>query len=62
MYNTKEKGILTIPFSCMKEKKGKNMIKTLEEFYRDLGMSESSGRYNVVNPYGYLGKYLIDSS
>lgn len=31
MYNTKEKGILTIPFSCMKEKKGKNMIKTLEE-------------------------------
>ncbi len=59
MYNYKEKGITKIPFSCMKKRKDKNMIKTLDEFYRDLGASESSGRYNVVNRYGYAGKYQM---
>lgn len=32
-------------------------IKDLEDFLMDLGLRESSGRYNIVNSYGYLGKY-----
>ena len=31
--------------------------KSLEELLKDLGFSESSGRYDVVNSVGYLGKY-----
>ena len=29
----------------------------LERFLSDLGFSESSNKYNIVNQYGYLGRY-----
>ena len=29
------------------------------DYFEALGQRESSGRYNVVNPYGYLGKYQM---
>jgi len=32
-------------------------IKNHDTFLEDLGFRESSGRYKVVNKYGYLGKY-----
>lgn len=32
-------------------------IKTLSEFLTDLGFRESGNRYDIVNSYGYLGKY-----
>ena len=33
--------------------------KSLEELFKELGLSESSGRYNIVNSAGYLGKYQM---
>lgn len=36
--------------------------KSLEELLKDLGFSESSGRYDVVNSAGYLGKYQMGGS
>lgn len=33
--------------------------KGYEAFLLALGLRESSGRYDVVNPYGYLGKYQM---
>lgn len=35
------------------------MAKTIDDFYKDLGIRESSGRYDVVNSIGYLGLYQI---
>ncbi len=35
------------------------MKKSYEEFLRDLGISESSGRYDIKNKFGYLGKYQM---
>ena len=35
------------------------MIKTLDDFYKDLGIREASGRYYIVNDFGYLGKYQM---
>ena len=32
-------------------------IKTLTEFLTDLGFRESGNRYDIVNSYGYMGKY-----
>ena len=32
-------------------------IKTLSEFLTDLGFRESGNRYDIVNSYGYMGKY-----
>ena len=36
--------------------------KSLEELFKELGFSESSGRYNIVNSAGYLGKYQMGGS
>lgn len=33
-----------------------------EEWLKALGQRESSGRYDIVNDYGYLGKYQMGSS
>lgn len=33
--------------------------KDLDDLYEALGFSESSGRYNIVNSAGYLGKYQM---
>jgi len=38
------------------------MTKTLDEFYTDLGIRESSGNYKAKNRYGYLGKYQMGES
>ena len=35
------------------------MTKSLDDFREDLGQIESSGRYNVENPFGYIGKYQM---
>ena len=35
------------------------MTKSLDEFYTDLGIRESSGNYKAKNRYGYLGKYQM---
>ena len=35
------------------------MTKTIDDFYKDLGIRESSGRYDVVNSIGYLGLYQM---
>lgn len=35
------------------------MQKTLDEFYENLGQREASGKYNVVNKFGFLGKYQM---
>lgn len=35
------------------------MEKTYEDFAKKLAMSESSGRYDVENKFGYLGKYQM---
>lgn len=35
------------------------MTKTIDDFYKDLGIRESSGRYDVVNTIGYLGLYQM---
>lgn len=32
-------------------------VKSIDLFLTQIGMRESSGRYQVVNSYGYLGKY-----
>jgi len=34
----------------------------LDDFIHDLGFRESSNRYHVVNPYGYLGRYQFSYS
>lgn len=38
------------------------MTKGLQDYYKDLGFSESSGKYNIENKYGYLGKYQMGAS
>lgn len=39
-------------------KKGTKMTqKTQDEFYESLAQGESSGRWNIENPYGYLGAF-----
>ncbi len=35
------------------------MTKNLDDFREDLGQIESSGRYNVENPFGFIGKYQM---
>ena len=35
------------------------IYKDLEDLLEELGFSESSGRYNIVNSAGYLGKYQM---
>ena len=35
------------------------MGKTLDDFYNDLGARESSGNYEVINPWGFVGKYQM---
>jgi hypothetical protein len=37
-------------------------VPTLNDFLDDIGFRESSGRYNVVNRYGYMGKYQFNLS
>lgn len=34
-------------------------MKTLEQFLTDLGARESGGKYNIINKYGYAGKYQM---
>ena len=34
-------------------------LKTVDEFYKDLGMRESGGNYGAENRLGYLGKYQM---
>ena len=34
-------------------------MKTLEDFLTDLGARESGGKYNIMNKYGYAGKYQM---
>ena len=34
-------------------------MKTLQEFLTDLGARESGGKYNILNKYGYAGKYQM---
>ena len=34
-------------------------MKSLEQFLTDLGAMESGGKYNVLNKYGYAGKYQM---
>lgn len=38
------------------------MTKGLQDYYKDLGFSESSGKYNIENKYGYLGEYQMGAS
>ena len=38
------------------------MLKTLEDFYNDLGIRESGGDYSVINPWGFVGKYQMGES
>ena len=33
------------------------LMKDYDAFKEALGMREYSGRYDIVNPWGYLGKY-----
>ena len=35
------------------------MTKTIDDFYKDLGIRESSGRYYVKNWANYLGMYQM---
>ena len=35
------------------------IYKDLDDLLEELGFSESSGRYNIVNSAGYLGKYQM---
>ncbi|HMU52612.1 MAG TPA: VWA domain-containing protein [Geminicoccaceae bacterium] len=35
------------------------MAKTYDDFFDDLGFRESSNRYNIENPYGFLGRYQM---
>lgn len=34
-------------------------MKTMQDFLTDLGARESGGRYNIINRYGYAGKYQM---
>jgi len=34
-------------------------MKTLEQFLTDLGARESGGKYNILNKFGYAGKYQM---
>ena len=34
-------------------------MKTLQQFLTDLGARESGGKYNILNKYGYAGKYQM---
>ena len=34
-------------------------MKTLQDFFNDLGKRESGGNYNAFNKYGYAGKYQM---
>lgn len=38
------------------------MGKTLDDFYNDLGARESSGNYEIVNKWGFAGKYQMGES
>ena len=34
-------------------------MKTLKDFLNDLGARESGGKYNIINRFGYAGKYQM---
>ena len=34
-------------------------MKSFEQFLYDLGARESGGKYNILNKYGYAGKYQM---
>ena len=40
----------------------KPVVKNMELFLHDLGHRESGNRYNVVNKFGYMGKYQFGKS
>lgn len=44
-------------FSEVTEKIDDIVVDDTNEFLEDIGFSESSNRYHIVNKYGYLGKY-----
>jgi soluble lytic murein transglycosylase-like protein len=54
------KEVVTIPIEI--EAVMIDEIPNLDSFLNDLGHRESSNRYDVVNQYGYMGKYQFGSS
>jgi len=44
------------------ETEEKKVVKNMELFLHDLGFKESGNRYNIVNRFGYMGKYQFGKS
>ena len=44
------------------EEKKEEIIKNMDLFLLDLGFQESGNRYDVVNRFGYMGKYQFGKS
>ena len=45
-----------------KVNKEKVILKNMDLFLNDLGHRESGNRYNIVNKFGYMGKYQFGKS
>jgi len=56
----KTQEVITIPIEI--EAVMIDEIPNLDSFLDDLGYRESSNRYDIVNQYGYMGKYQFGSS
>ena len=46
----------------IEDKKEKKIVKDMNLFLHDLGHQESGNRYNIVNRFGYMGKYQFGKS
>ena len=54
---------IPIPISIpVKEEKPQLPIKNMDLFLQDLGHQESGNRYDIVNRFGYMGKYQFGKS
>ena len=54
---------IPIPISIpVKEEKPQPPIKNMDLFLQDLGHQESGNRYDIVNRFGYMGKYQFGKS
>ena len=52
----------TVPTNQVKINETKSTISEHDQFLNDIGFRESGNRYNVVNQFGYMGKYQFGKS
>ena len=52
----------TVPTNQVEINETKSTISEHDQFLNDIGFRESGNRYNVVNQFGYMGKYQFGKS